>query len=124
MLLRLRTIVLLVLASLPVNAANVAVVIITKEAAGSPAVNVAAVYQIQTRNRSGSIDSGSVGGGQNQTEETRRQLEESLKSYRDLAKKEPETNLPHVAATLCHQNTLNRKRLTNYTVDEDARRVF
>ena len=25
---------------------------------------------------------------------------------------------------ICHQNTLNGKRLTNYTVDEDARRVF
>ena len=57
----------------------------------SRAVNVAAVYQIQTRIRSGPIDLGSVGGVQNQTEETRRQLEESLKTYRDLAKKEPET---------------------------------
>jgi hypothetical protein len=74
-----------VLASLPVNAANVTGVIITKEAARSPAVNVAAVYQIQTRNRSGSIDLGSVGGVQNQTEEIRRELEESLKTYRDLA---------------------------------------
>jgi hypothetical protein len=70
MFLRLRTIVLLVLASLPVNAANVTGVIITKETASSPAVNVAAVYQIQTRNRSDSIDLGSVGGLQNQTEKS------------------------------------------------------
>ena len=73
MLLCLRTIVLLMLASLPVNAANVTGVIVTKETARSPAVNVAAVYQIQTRNRSGPIDLGSVGGVQDQTEETRRE---------------------------------------------------
>ena len=100
MLLRLRTIVLLVLASLPVNAATVTCVIITKEAARSPAVNVAAVDQIQTTNPSGSTDLRSVGGAQKQTGETRRELEESLKTYRDLAKEEPETYLPHVAATL------------------------
>ena len=41
---------------------------------------------------------GSVGGTQKQTGETRRELEESLKTYRDLGKKEPETYLPHVAA--------------------------
>jgi len=33
-------------------------------------------------------------------EETRRQLEESLKTYCEPAKKEPETYLPQVAATL------------------------
>jgi len=91
MLLRLRTIVLLVLASLRVNAATVTGVIITKEAVRSPAVSVAAVYQIQRRNPSGSTDLGSVGSAQNQTGETRRELEESLKAYRELAKKEPET---------------------------------
>ena len=93
MLLRLRTIVLPVLASLPVNAATVTGVTIAKEVARSPAVNVAAVYQIQTRDQSSSTDLGSVGGAQKQTEETRGELEESLKTYRDLAKKEPETYL-------------------------------
>ena len=115
MLLCLRTIVVLVLASLRVNAASVTGVIITKEAARSRAVNVAAVYQIQTRIRSGPIDLGSVGGVQNQTEETRRELEESLKTYRDLAKKEPETYLPHVAATLNDLGILdsNQNRIEN-----------
>src|SRR5262249_5370983 len=98
MLLRLRTIVLLVLASLQVNAATG--VIITKEAARSPAVDVAAVDQIRTTNRSSSTDLGSIGSAQDETEETRRELEESLKADRELAKKEPETYLPQVAATL------------------------
>ena len=107
-------------ASLPVNAANVTGVIITKETARSPAVNVAAVYQIQTRNGSGSIDLGSVGGVQNQTEETRRELEESLKTYRDLANKEPETYLPHVAATLNDLGILD----SNQNRIENARKEF
>jgi hypothetical protein len=89
-----------VLASLRVNATRVTGVIITKEAARSTAANVAAVYQIQTTSRSGSTGLGSVGGAQNQTEETRRELEESLKTNRERAKKEPETYLPLVAATL------------------------
>jgi hypothetical protein len=120
MLLCLRTIVLLVLASLRVNAASVTGVIITKEAARSPAVNVAAVYQIQTRHRSGSTDLGSVVGAQNQTEETRTELEESLKTYRDLAKKEPETYLPHVAATLNDLGILD----SNQNRKENARKEF
>jgi len=80
MLLRLCTIVLLVLASLRVNAASVTGVIIANEGASSPAVHVAAVDQIQTTNRSGLTDLGSVGGAQNQMEETRREFEESLKT--------------------------------------------
>ena len=99
MLLRLCTIVLLVLASLRVNAASVTGVLIADEAASSPAVNVAAVYPVHTRIRSGLTDLGSVGGAQNQME-TRREYEDSLKTYRELAKKEPETYLPYVAATL------------------------
>jgi tetratricopeptide (TPR) repeat protein len=100
MLMRLCTIVLLVLASLRVNAASVTGVIIANEAASSPAVNVAAGEQVNTTNRSGFTDLGSVGGAQNQMGGTRREYEESLKTYRELAKKEPETYLPHVAATL------------------------
>ena len=99
-LLGLFTIVVLVLASLRVNAANVTGVIIANEAASSPVVNVAAGEQVNTTNRSGLTGLGSVGGAQNQMEETRREYEESLKTYRELAKKEPENYLPHVAATL------------------------
>ena len=120
MLLCLRTIVILVLASLRVNAASVTGVIITKDAARSPAVNVAAVYQIEIRNRSGSTDLGSVGGAQNQTEETRRELEESLKTFRELAKKEPETYLPRVAATLNDLGILD----SNQNRIEKARKEF
>ena len=120
MLSRLCTIVLLALASLPVNAVNVTGVIITKQAARSPALTVAAVYQIQTRHRSGSTDLGSVLGAQNQTEETRTELEESLKTYRDLAKKEPETYLPHVAATLNDLGILD----SNQNRKENARKEF
>src|SRR5215510_14108504 len=120
MLLHLRTIVLLVLASLRVNAATVTGVIITKEAVRSPAESVAAVYQIQTRNPSGSTDLASVGSAQNQTEQTRRELEESLKTYRELAKKEPETYLPHVAATLNDLGILDG----NQNRKENARKEF
>ena len=37
---------------------------------------------------------------QNRIEETRKEHEEALKTYRELAQKEPETYLPHVAITL------------------------
>ena len=84
MLMRLCTIVLLVLASLRVNAASVTGVIIANEAASSPAVNVAAREQVSTTNRSGLTDFGSVGGAQNHMEETRREYDESLKTYREL----------------------------------------
>ena len=120
MLLCLCTIVLLVLASLRVNAASVTDVIMPNEASRSPAVNVAAAYQIQTRNRSGSTDLASVRGAQNQTEENRRELEESLKTYRDLAKKEPETYLPCVAATLNDLGILD----SNQNGTENARKEF
>ena len=120
MLLCLCTIVLLVLASLRVNAASVTGVIIANDAARSAAVKVAAVDQIQTTNRSGSTDLRSVGGAKNQTEATRRELEESLKTYRDLAKKEPETYLPHVAATLNDLGILD----SNQNRIENARKEF
>ena len=120
MLLRLRTIVLLVLASLRVNAASVTGVTIAKEAASSPAVSVAAVYQIKTTIPSGSTDQGSVGGAQKQMGETRRELEESLTTYRDLAKKQPETYLPHVAATLNDLGILD----SNQNRKENARKEF
>jgi hypothetical protein len=72
-----------VLASLRINAASVTGVIIANEAGGSSAVSVAAVDQIQTTNRSGPTDLGSVGAAQNQTEQTRRKLEESLNQIVD-----------------------------------------
>ena len=37
---------------------------------------------------------------QNRMEETRKEHEEALKTYRELAEKEPETYLPEVAQTL------------------------
>jgi uncharacterized protein (DUF3084 family) len=97
MLFRLCTIVILVLASLRVNAASVTGVIIANEAASSPAVNVAAVDQVHTTNRSGLTDLGNVGGAQNQIDETRREYEESLNTYRELAHKEPDIYLRYVA---------------------------
>ena len=120
MLLRRCTLVLLVLAGLPVNAASVTDVIVASEEARSPAVNAAAVYQVETRNRSGVTDLRSVGGVQNQTEGIRRELEESLKTYRELAKKEPETYLPHVAATLNDLGILD----SNQNRIEKARKEF
>jgi tetratricopeptide (TPR) repeat protein len=100
MLLHLCAIVLLLLANLRVNEASVTGVIIANEAVSSPAVNVAAVDQVHTTNRSGLSDLGSVGGAQNQMEETRREYEESLKTYRELAHKEPDIYLRFVAITL------------------------
>ena len=47
-------------------------------------------------------------------------MEESLKTYRDLAKKEPETYLPHVAATLNDLGILDRAQ----NRPEDARKAF
>jgi hypothetical protein len=61
-----------------------------------------------------------VRGAQNQTEENRRELEESLKTYRDLAKKEPETYLPCVAATLNDLGILD----SNQNGTENARKEF
>jgi tetratricopeptide (TPR) repeat protein len=89
---------LLCLASLRVNATSLTGVINTSEATSSPAVNVAAVDQVHTTNRSALGDT--VGGIQNPTDESRRGTEEALKTYRELAEKEPETYLPNVAATL------------------------
>src|SRR5208282_3137970 len=95
MLSRLFTIVLLAFASLRVNATILTGVIITNEATSSSAVGAVAIDQVHTTIRSALADT--VGGAQNQTEETRR---EALKTYRELAEKEPETYLPDVAATL------------------------
>ena len=95
MLSRLFTIVLLAVASLRVNAAILTGVIITNEAASYSAVDVVAIGQVHTTIRSALADT--VGDAQNQTEETRR---EALKTYRELAEKEPETYRPDVAATL------------------------
>jgi tetratricopeptide (TPR) repeat protein len=95
MLSRLFTIFLLAVASLRVNAASLTGVIITNEATSYSAVEVVAVDQVHTTIRSALADT--VGAGQNQTEETRR---EALKTYRELAEKEPETYQPDVAATL------------------------
>ena len=111
MLTNLGTIVLLAFASLRVNATSPTDVINTSEATSSPAVNVAAIDQVHTTNRSALANI--VGGTQNRTEESRRVIEEALKTYRELAKKEPETYLPDVAATL---NDLG-------ILDSDANRV-
>jgi hypothetical protein len=100
MLLSLFTIIVLVLASLRVNAASVTSVLIANEAASSPGVNIADVDQVHTTIRSGFADLGGVGSAQNQMVETRREYEDSLKTYREFAKKEPETYLPYLAATL------------------------
>src|SRR5258708_16972713 len=94
------TIVLLALAGLRVNATSLTDVIFSNEANSSPAENLAAVDQVHTTNRSPLDDLGTAGGSKNQTEETRREYEEALKTYRELAMKESETYLPHVAATL------------------------
>ena len=116
-LLGLFTIVVLVLASLRVNAASVTSVLIANEAASSPGVNIADVEQVHTTIRSGFTDLGSVGDAQNQTVATRREYEDSLKTYREFAKKEPEKYLPYLAATLndlgildCDQNQLEKAR--------------
>ena len=74
MLLRLFTIVVLVLASLRVNAASVTSVRIANEAVSSPSVNIADVDQVHTTIRSGITDLGSVGDAQNQTVATRREV--------------------------------------------------
>jgi tetratricopeptide (TPR) repeat protein len=95
---RLCSIVLLALGSLWVNATSLTGVINASETPSSPAVNIAAVDEVHTTNRSALADTG--GGAQNPTEESRREIEEALKSYRELAEKEPETYLPDMAATL------------------------
>jgi tetratricopeptide (TPR) repeat protein len=114
MLLRLFTIVVLVLASLQVNAASVR---IANEAGSSPSANIADVDQVHTTIRSGFTDLGSAVGAQNQMVETRREYEDSLKTYREFAKTEPETYLPYLAATLndlgildCDQNRIEKAR--------------
>jgi len=91
-------IVLLAFASLRVNATSPTDLINTSEASTSPAVNVATVDQVHTTNRSALANI--VGGAQNPTEESRTGIEDALKTYRELAKKEPETYLPDVAAML------------------------
>jgi tetratricopeptide (TPR) repeat protein len=114
------TMVLLALAGLRVNAASLTGVIFSNEVNSSPAENLAAVYQVHTTNQSHLLDLGTAGGSQNQTEETPREYEEALKTYRELAKKEPETYLPHVAATLNDLGILDsdQKRI------EKARKEF
>jgi tetratricopeptide (TPR) repeat protein len=74
--------------------------IIATEAASSPAVNVAHVNHVHTTVRSGFTDLGSAGGAQNQMIGTRREYEDLVKTYRELAKKQTETYLPYLAATL------------------------
>ena len=81
--------------SLRVNAASLTGVIITNEATSSSAVDVVAIDQVHTTIRSALADT--VGDAQNQTEETR---EEALKTYRELAHKEPDIYLRYVAITL------------------------
>jgi tetratricopeptide (TPR) repeat protein len=119
------TIVLLALANLGDNAASLKGVIIDSEAADSPAPNVVVADKVQITNPSATDDfrrftlqssqertgknaglpdtldtPGIVNHAQSRREEVRKEYEEALKTYRELAEKEPETYLPYVAATL------------------------
>ena len=94
------TLVLLALVGLRTNAESLTGVISSNEANSSRAENLASLDQVHTTHRSTSADLGTAVGSQNQTEGIRRDYEEALKTYRELAKKEPEIYLPHVAATL------------------------
>ena len=111
-------IVLLALASLRVNATILTALINISDAASSPAVDVAVVDQVHTIYRSALADT--VGGSQNPTEESRTGIEEALKTYRQLAKKEPETYLPNIAATLNDLGILD----TDENRIEKARKEF
>src|SRR6476646_6327416 len=54
------------------------------------------------------VDAASVlNSDQNRMEETRKEHEEALKTYRELAQKEPETYLPYVATTLNNPGTID-----------------
>ena len=56
------------------------------------------------------VDAASVlNSDQNRMEETRKEHEEALKTYRELAQKEPETYLPEVAQTLNNLGIVNPK---------------
>ena len=101
-----------------VNATILTALINISDAASSPAVDVAVVDQVHTAYRSALADT--VGGSQNPTEESRTGIEEALKTYRQLAKKQPETYLPHVAATLNDLGILD----SNQNRIENARKEF
>ena len=130
---RLCSIVLLALASLRVNAASLTDVIVTNEAAGSPVVKVAVVHEAPATNPSASDDLGrftrqsprkpareNVGTpdrlnnpgildrSPNRIEAARKEFEEALKTYRELAQKEPETYLPFVVVTLNNLGIIER----------------
>ena len=111
-------IVLLALASLRVNATILTALINISDAASSPAVDVAVVDQVHTIYRSALDDT--VGGSQNPTEESRTGIEEALKTYRQLAEKEPKTYLPNIAATLNDLGILD----TDENRIEKARKEF
>ena len=57
---------------------------------------------------------------QNQLNEARKEYEEALKIYRELAEKEPETYLPYVPATLNNLGILDRAQ----NRPEEARKAF
>jgi tetratricopeptide (TPR) repeat protein len=57
---------------------------------------------------------------QNRVEETRKEHEEALKTYRQLAQKEPETYLPEVAQTLNDLGIVNSAQ----NRAEEARKAF
>src|SRR6478672_9361149 len=57
---------------------------------------------------------------QNRLGEARKESEEALKIYRELAQKEPETYLPYVAATLNNLGILDRAQ----NRPEEARKAF
>src|SRR2546430_7365287 len=57
---------------------------------------------------------------QNRIEEARKEYEETLKTYRELAQKDPETYLPYVAATLNDLGILD----SDQNRIEEARKEF
>jgi len=57
---------------------------------------------------------------QNRMEETRKEHEEALKTYRELAQKEPETYLPEVAQTLNNLGIVDSAQ----NRAEEARKAF
>src|SRR5260370_12651949 len=68
------------------------------------------------------VDAASVlNSDQNRMEETRKEHEEALKTYRELAQKEPETYLPEVAQTL---NDLGIVDSAQNRAEEEARKAF
>ena len=94
----LRTMALLMFASVWVNHSRATGLDITREDWSTVAPEVRSGEQADFPNRSASV--GQAIDFENETEEARRESVDALKSYRILAESDPETYLPGVAATL------------------------